>query len=465
MKTSEARELCRNLFLETLDSLQIAPRLRERISVRGGFLKIRVAGFPLYRFQTVRIVAFGKAAVEMAQTAAEILAVAEADVRGVVVAPESSSIQPFPPGLGADRWIHRGPDSTALPAWQYFGAGHPYPNEASLRATDAVLKLLENCTAQDLVLFLVSGGGSALLEKPLEVPNAPSVSMADLRELHRLLVTCGASIQEMNVVRKHFSAVKGGRLAQRAAPAVQVTLFVSDVPDHLPSAVASGPSMPDESTVEDCRRVIAQYGLAEKLPESIRGLLESGQLPETPKARDACFAQSRYDCLLSNRDAIAKVLELARSHAIVAEADTSCDEWPFERAADYLLARLNALRQQHPGRPVLLVSGGELSSPVTPGAEGRGGRNQAFALYCVPKIAGQPVVVLSAGTDGLDGNSPAAGAVADGSSEKRASAVGLKPEEFLHRSDSYGFFERLNDKLVTGPTGTNVRDLRLCLGF
>ena len=468
MPYTEARELCLRLFLQTLDSLRVAPRLRSRMSVRDGVLRIGAQSFPLSRIQTIRMVAFGKAAAEMAETVAEILAGAGTNLRGVVVGPSPALGQPLPAGprhapsrragTGAGGMFHRGSDFTNG-EFQYFRAGHPYPDEQSFQAADAVLELLKNCTARDLILFLISGGGSALLEKPFD----SSISLDDMRRLHQVLVTCGAGIQEINTLRKHFSAVKGGRLAQRASPAAQVTLYVSDVPDHLPSAVASGPTMPDESTVEDCRRIAAQYGLLEKLPGSIRARLESGQLPETPKPGDACFAQSRYDCLLSNRDGIEKLLELARARGIRAEADTRCDDWQFERAANYLLRRVETLRQQSPGKPVLLVSGGELSSPVAPGAKGLGGRNQAFVLYCVPKIAGQPMIMFSAGTDGIDGNSPAAGAIADGQSAERAAAIDMIPEEFLSRNDSYSFFERLNDAIMTGPTGTNVRDLRLLL--
>ncbi|MBI2818002.1 MAG: DUF4147 domain-containing protein [Acidobacteria bacterium] len=452
MTTIQARELCRELFLQTLDSLKVAPRLRERISVRGGILKIHLPSAPLRRFQNVRIVACGKAALEMATSVIEILAAAEPDTRGVVVAPH---------GANQPRNGHRSLQA-ALRGLQYFEAGHPYPDERSLEAAAAILHLLENCTEDDLVLFLISGGGSSLVEKPIH----PSILLADLRRFYEVLVTCGAGIQEINILRKHFSAVKGGRLAQRAVPATQVTLYVSDVPERFPSAVASGPTMADESTIEDCRRIATQYDLRDKFPASVDSLLESGRLPETPKPGDICFAQSSYDCLLSNCDGINKLLELARARGIYAEADASCDDWRYDKAADYLLSRVEALRQQHPDERVLLVSGGEVSSPVPAGCEGRGGRNQAFVLYCVPKIAGKNLVVVSAGTDGVDGNSPSAGAVADGESAKRAAALGLAPpDEFLSCGDSYAFFEKLGDTIITGPTGTNVRDLRVVFSF
>ncbi len=491
MTNAQARELCRGLLIETFDSLRVAPRMRSLMSLGDDGLKIGADLYPLSRFRSVRVVSVGKAAIEMAGTAAEILGKREqgARLRGIVVAPGGGSaqphLQPLPcgrpgvrsPGPPSDALAEEGPPPVGsgpqgglwgagrgsdwiVPSFQYFQAGHPYPNQQSMEAADAALALLEGGTTDDLVLFLISGGGSALMEKPLD----SSMSLDDMRQFHELLVTSGAGIQEMNVLRKHLSAVKGGRLAQRAAPATQVTIYVSDVPDHLPSAVASGPTMPDETTVEDCLRIARRYGLLEKFPNPIRAFFDAENVKETPKPGDACFAASKYYCLMSNRDGVGKLRELARSEGIPT-AEESCDDWPVERAAAYLLERLETLCNRYPGEPVMLVSGGELSCPVPPGATGRGGRNQAFVLECVAKIAGKPVVVLSAGTDGIDGNSPAAGAVADGESARRATALGLDAQEFRSRFDSYGFFEKLNDAIVTGPTGANVRDLRMLLSY
>ena len=437
MTLGEARELARSLFLETLPALQVGPRVREAIVREGRDLRIAGEAVRLPLSGSIRVVSVGKAAVEMAHAAAEQLAGAQ--FRGIVVSPQDAPER--------------------RPEYKYFRGGHPYPDEGSWRAAEAVWQFLVNAFSDDLVLFLISGGGSALLDKPLH----PSVSLDDLCRFHEVLVTCGAPIEEINALRKHFSAVKGGRLAQQAAPATQVTLYVSDVPESLPSAVASGPTMPDETTVADCLRIVAQYALLEKLDGPVRSLLESGTIAETPKPGHACFARSRYHCLLSNADAVATLEQLARSNGLRAQREAGCDGWEFRRAADHLLMRLETLRREHPGRPAALVSGGELGCPVT--GDGIGGRNQAFALYCASKIAGKPVVVLSGGTDGMDGNSPACGALADGSSAGRAAALGLKPEDFLRRSDSYHFFEKLGDTIQTGPTGTNVRDLRLLLAY
>ena len=455
MTRAEARELCCSLFLEALKSLRVGPRLRNLMCCRDGVLEVGGDSYALSRFRTIRMVALGKAAIEMAETAEEILR------RGGV-----GLNQPKAPG----RRTRTGPRLQGivvapLPSFErqrfeYFQAGHPYPDMQSFRAAEAVLTFLERCTREDLVLFLLSGGGSALLEKPIN----PSISLKDIRQFHEILVTCGASIEEINVLRKHYSAIKGGRLAEQAFPATQITIYVSDVPEHLPSSVASGPTMPDESTVEDCRQIARIYRLLKKFPRPIHALLQSGKIPETPKPGLACFAKSRFYCLLSNRDGIEKLLRLAKARRVHAEADVNCDEWHFQRAADYLLTRLEKLRQQDTPRPLLLVSGGELSSPVA-GQVGRGGRNQAFVLHCVPKISGKHVVVLSAGTDGVDGNSPAAGAIADGVSGARARRLRMSPKQYLSRADSYRFFQKLGDAIITGPTGTNVRDLRLLLAY
>ena len=231
-------------------------------------------------------------------------------------------------------------------------------------------------------------------------------------ELHRLLVGCGAGIVEMNVLRKHLSAVKGGRLARRANPARQITLYVSDVRAGVPSAVASGPTMPDESFADQCYAIAELWMLLEQFPASIRRLFVDRALEQTPKAGDTTFRDCSWHCLLSSEDALDAVEEqIRRDHGreVIVERDTSCDEWPLEQAAQHLLGRLEGLRATHPGRRVMLLSAGELSSPVT--GAGTGGRNQAFVLHCAGLLAGRPMAVLSAGTDGIDGNSPAAGGI------------------------------------------------------
>ena len=432
------RELLRQMFLDALRELELPLRMQAGIRVKGTVLEVSGDLYALDQYRSIRVVAFGKAAAEMAATVDQIMGAGR--VSGLVV-PSA-------------------PPRQRLPQFRYIIGGHPYPNAESLEAAQAALKLAAALTLatkadeQTLLLFLISGGGSALLEKPL----FDDITLEDAAAFHRLLVTCGANIYEMNVLRKHFSAVKGGRLALAAYPAKQLTLYVSDVPADKPSTVASGPTMADESTVAECLDVAKRYGMAAQLPEPYQRRLGSGEIPETPKPGDRRFANCHYRAILSNADGIASLLRLAEAPGWKAEADLSCDDWPLEKAADHLLDKLKALRRQASG-PVCLISGGELSSPVT--GDGIGGRNLAFALYCAMKIEEENITMMSAGTDGVDGNSPAAGAVADGTTMARARAAGMDPVAFFRRSDSYTFFAALGDALVTGPTGNNVRDLRL----
>jgi hydroxypyruvate reductase len=295
------------------------------------------------------------------------------------------------------------------------------------------------------------------VEQPLDL----GVTLADFQQLNSALITGGAPIEKINVVRKHLSATKGGRLAAAAARSMKITIAVSDVPEGEESALASGPTVADPSTVDDVESIVRKYGLLAKLPGSLRGMIERRSLPETPKDDDAAFARSRFEILLGERELLHAAHHCCEAEGFTCLVDTETDDWPLEQAAEHLLAQLEILKKENPRRRVAIFAGGEVSSPVT--GEGVGGRNSAFVLACVPKIAGKRIAVLSGGTDGVDGNSPAAGAVADGESLARAVAVGLDPVDFLRRCDAHGFFSRLDDAVVTGPTGNNLRDLRILL--
>jgi hydroxypyruvate reductase len=217
--------------------------------------------------------------------------------------------------------------------------------------------------------------------------------------------------------------------------------------------------MADPSTIDDCYRIAEKRGLMDKLPASIRQIFDDQTIEETPKPGDERFATSSYHSLLSNSAAVAAIERRALEAGWQVEVDLSVDDLPLSEAADILLARLDRLRAKDPTRPAAVITGGELSSPVL--GDGQGGRNQAFVLDCVPKIAGRDIAVISAGTDGIDGNSPAAGAVADGQTLLRAEQSGMSVEDYTRRSDSYRFFKALDDALETGPTENNVRDIRL----
>jgi hydroxypyruvate reductase len=342
--------------------------------------------------------------------------------------------------------------------FRYFLGGHPLPNAESIRAADAMLKTLNAMNESSLVIYLVSGGGSAAAEKPID----NEISLHDLIATYRALVNSGAPIGEINAIRKHLSAIKGGRLAQAAYPAHQVSVFVSDVPDNAPDALASGPSMPDSTTAEDCYALATKYKM--QFPPSVQELFEPCALDETPKSDDPAFIRARWWTVLSNAALLKTAAEEGWRQGFIVEVDNNCDDWDYAKAADYLLQRLRDLRREH--ERICLLSGGEVTVHVENG--GSGGRNQQFVLYCgervsAEKIPGESICILSAGSDGIDGNSPAAGAVADGTTLERAKGCGFDASKHLSAFNAYPFFEALGDAIVTGPTGNNLRDLRILL--
>src|ERR1700732_4289218 len=287
--------------------------------------------------------------------------------------------------------------------FRYFRGGHPMPNGESIQAASAMLKLLQAQTAASLVIFLLSGGGSSIVEKPID----DEIPLDDVIATYRALVLSGAPIAEINAIRKHLSAVKGGRLAQAAYPAQQVSILVSDVPDDTPDALASGPTMPDSTSVHDCERIAAKYNLVDQFPNSVGDLFRHHALDETPKSDDPAFVRARWWTVLSNKVAVDEAAAAATRAGFAVEVDNSCDDWPYDKAADYLLYRLRELRRRElPNKAprVCLISGGEVTVTVRNG--GIGGRNQQFALACAEQIAGEDITVLSAGTDGIDGKRP-----------------------------------------------------------
>ena len=231
--------------------------------------------------------------------------------------------------------------------------------------------------------------------------------------------------------------------------------------EHAGRALASGPTMPDSTTSEDCYAIAAKYGMVGQFPQSVRGLFQRHALEETPKSDDPAFHRSRWWTVLSNASLLEASRAVAERHGFSVEVDNSCDDWDYARAADYLLNRVRDLRKK--SERLCLISGGEVTVKVTNG--GVGGRNQQFALSCAEKIADENITVLSAGTDGIDGNSPAAGAVVDGTTLARARSRGLLPEAYLAAFNAYPFFDALGDTIMTGPTGNNLRDLRILLAY
>jgi glycerate 2-kinase len=428
----EMRVTARHLFEHALAESTIDRAFERHVACERGVLRVCEDLYDLASYARVLVVAVGKAAHTMVNS----LEMQAGDrFEGIV----ATSVQTAAQARG----------------FRYFLGGHPMPNEESVRAADSVLKTLDAQNAASLVIFLLSGGGSSILEKPID----DEISLPDLIATYRVLVHSGAPIAEINAIRKHLSAVKGGRLALAAAPAQQVSIIVSDVPDATPDALASGPTMPDSTTTEDCHRIASQYGMIEQFPAPVRELFERHALEETPKSDDPAFHRSRWWTILSNASLLQSAKAEAERHGFTVEIDNSCDDWDYARAADYLLNRLRHLRQEH--ERVCLISGGEVTVKVVNG--GVGGRNQQFALYCAARIAGDNLTVLSAGTDGIDGNSTAAGAVVDGTTLPRAQAHGLDEAAALAQFDAFPFFDALRDAVITGPTGNNLRDLRILL--
>jgi glycerate 2-kinase len=430
----QMRETARGIFFHALAEASIAKAFERNVHCERGVLRVCDDLYDLQSYSRVFVVSIGKAGHTMADALA---AQVGESLEGIV----ASSVEP----------------SVQIHGFRYFRGGHPTPNAESIHAASAILKALEAQTQSSLVIFMLSGGGSSIVEKPID----DEISLDDLITTYRALVLSGAPIADINTIRKHLSAIKGGRLAQAASLAQQVSLLVSDVPDNTPDALASGPTMPDSTTVEDCFRIAEKYDLLKQFPPSTRELFERHVLEETPKSDDPSFHRARWWPVLSNQTAVEQVRAAAERAGFVVHVDNSCDDWDYERATEHLLRRVRALKKEY--ERVCLISGGEVTVRVANG--GGGGRNQQFALACAMKIAGEQITVLSAGTDGADGNSPAAGAVADGTTLERAKARGLDPRGALERFDAYPLFSALGDAIETGPTGNNLRDLRILLAY
>ncbi|HEY4049007.1 MAG TPA: DUF4147 domain-containing protein [Acidobacteriaceae bacterium] len=440
---------------------------------------------PVGEFKKIYVVAVGKASLAMLDTLLARLPRKDR-VRGVCCAPT----------LPQHR--HRN--------FQYFVGGHPSPNLDSFRSAHAALRLLKRADENTFVFFLISGGGSALFEAPLD----NRITLEETIDFHRVLVSSGATITEINTVRKHFSAVKGGRLAAAAPAATKLTLLLSDVPAQHLDALASGPTLPDSSTIRECLKIIDRYQMLDRFPPKVRAFFEDPDLPETPGKeveRDSAsaamatktdatlednlpetvsvkaeplvltrFERSYVATLLSNEELVEAARDRAAAQGWTVVIDNTCDDWDYREAAHYLLRRLHQLRKE--ADRVCVLSGGEVTVRLGK-APGAGGRNQQFVLACALELAGIPatgasredpalsaapgesIVVFSAGSDGVDGLSPAAGAIADPTTIERAKSLGLDAFASFCAFDSNPLFAALGDTVVTGPTNNNLRDLRI----
>ena len=432
---AQMRDVARQIFRDTLTQCSVEAALDRHVAYERGILRIGEDLYSLDSFTRLLAVSVGKAAHTMAEALVKQLG---SRVAGLV----ASSVNP----------------PERLAQFVYFRGGHPLPNEESLRAATAIQSVLETLDESSLVIYLLSGGGSSILERPI----FGQISLEDLIKTYDALVKCGAPIAEVNAIRKHLSAVKGGRLAQSAEKAQQVSIMVADVPEDQLDSLASGPTMPDSSTVSQCYEIARKYSLVPKLPPSVRVIFEQHLLQETPKSADTAFVRSRWWPILSSNAAAKIAAGLAATQGFAVEIDNSCDDWDYKDAADHLLTKLRKLRSG--ASKVCIISAGEVTVRV-PSNSGHGGRNQQFSLYCAEKIKDQNVTVLSAGTDGIDGTSKAAGAIVDGTTLTRARKLQLDAANALLRFDTEPFFEKLSDAIVTGPTGNNIRDIRVLLAY
>jgi glycerate-2-kinase len=443
-KTPELRR-ARGILIEIVNraiaSADPSSAMRRRLKMDEEQLRVGTQKFDLSKARKIIVVGGGKASGKMAEVLEEIFG--DRLTAGVINVPE---------GMASEHRLRR---------VKLVEAGHPLPTEASVRGAEEMMDLVSDLGHQDLVLCLLSGGGSALITLPAE-----GISLEELREMTQLLLRSGAAIQEVNAVRKHLSRVKGGQLAKAAYPARVITLLVSDVVGDRLDTIASGPTYPDSTTFSDALAVIERYGLTGKAPKNVLERLKlgaKGKLSETPKPGEKYFQNTLHEIVASNADAVKAAAEVGKSHGLNVSILTTTMQGEAREVGSYLAATAkDVVETSKLPRPALLISGGETT--VTVKGEGVGGRNQELVLSAAIGISGlKSVTIASFSTDGIDGPTDAAGAIADGFTLERAERLKLDPATYLGRNDSYSFFKELGDLLVTGPTGTNVMDVACVL--
>jgi len=410
------------------------------VRLRGSSLRIGRRAYDLSRIGRIFVVGAGKAGASMAAALEAILG--DRLTAGIVTVKYGYTLP--------------------LTRVQLVEAGHPLPDDAGRRGADAILDLLTGVTADDLVLCILSGGGSALLPSPV-----PPIALEEKVEVTALLLRSGATIREINTVRKHLSRIKGGALARAAAPARLAVIVLSDVIGDPLDAIASGPASPDPTTFADALEILERYGLEDRVAPAVLEVLRAGAAGrgiETLKPGDPTFANVDVVVIGSNRVAAAAAARKAAALGYASLLLTTCLEGEAREAARVLagIGRSARLSGIPASPPACLIAGGETT--VTVHGTGKGGRCQEFVLSAAQAIDGWPATVIAAfGTDGTDGPTDAAGAVADGATIERARALGLSARRALAGNDAYPFFAALDDLIVTGPTNTNVNDLYLIL--
>jgi glycerate-2-kinase len=437
----KARELALKSLEYALNAVDPKQIIKSKVLLKNSTLHVNNKYvFDLKKFKNVYVVGGGKASGSMAEALEQVLS-----------------------GLIKEGWVNIPYGSKhKTDIIKLHEASHPIPDDSGVKGTRQMLEIAEKAGKEDLIICLISGGGSSLMPLP-----RGEITIADKREITDALLKCGATINEINTVRKHISDFKGGWLAKKACPATILNLILSDVVGDPLDFIASGPTVPDSTTFSDAVKVLKKYGLWEKAPASIRKALsegERGKIPETPKANDEAFKKVFNVVIGNNRLATQTAQNCLKSEELNTLLLTSTLEGEARHVGTMLASiayEVSASGNPIP-KPAAIIAGGETT--VTISGKGKGGRNQEIALAAALKMDGMDSTVLaSISTDGIDGPTDAAGAIADGKTLKRAVKKGLAPEEFLAENDSYNFFSKIQDLIFTGPTGTNVNDISIVI--
>jgi hydroxypyruvate reductase len=441
----EMKRMAKVIFSKAVSAVDPSQRLKDLIRVEKDHLLIKTeeyseAVFHLAAFKKIFLIGSGKASSSMAQTMEEIFG--DRITKGVI----------------AVKYGHLLP----LKRIEIIEAGHPIPDQKGFEGAKKIQALLRESGPEDLVIFLLSGGGSALLPLPVD-----GITLEEKQQMTQFLLDCGADIKEINTIRKHISQIKGGWLARWAYPSMVIGFILSDVVGDQLDVIGSGPTVPDISTFEEAWGILEKYDLIKKVAPSIQKHLllgKEGKVEETPKPGDQTFQKVHNILIGSNILALRAAEKEASSlglHTLILSSSIAGDT--REAARFHSAIAKEVLSSGHPlPRPACIISGGETT--VTIKGSGLGGRNQEFALAAALEIQGfEKIVLLSGGTDGTDGPTDAAGAIADHTTVERAKAMGLNPKAHLENNDAYPFFQRLGDLLITGPTHTNVMDVRIIL--
>jgi hydroxypyruvate reductase len=434
------REDGARIFARAVAAVDPRAALKRIVRIQGENLKVRDRHYDLSRFRHVYVVGAGKASAAMARAVEELMI--DRITEGTVTVKYGYGMPLRKIGL--------------------IEAAHPVPDEEGVRGSQKIIDVLTKTAEEDLVFSLISGGGSALTPMP-----ADGISLKDKEAVTRLLLECGASINEFNAMRKHLSRIKGGNMARLAFPATLINLMLSDVIGDPIDVIASGPFVPDNSTFQECQEIIQRYHLREKMPPSVLNHIRlglEGRIPETPKPGDPVFDRVQNVIIGSNRIAVTGAERKAKQLGYKTLILSSSIKGETRDVASVHAAIAREIHGTgHPvSPPACVISGGETT--VTIHGSGLGGRNQEFALAAALEIEGlKHTVILSGGTDGTDGPTAAAGAIVDNTTITRAKRKGLDPHAFLSNNDSYHFFEQLGELLITGPTHTNVMDVRIIL--